>query len=450
MLTAGDLRQVFGELLPEALIDEFAVQFGVVERERKIDIRSFVRALVIGAGTPDGGLQADALRAYLDLNVPEISRAAFYKRFDEALASLMAALAEHAMTYAARLEVDLPGILGEVTDWYIVDSETIKLRDALMSEWRGCGKYAAIKVHKTLSLGTGVPLRYHFSPAKEHDSNHLTIDESWRGYGLLADLGYASLARLSACCKHGVTFVIRLKENWKPKVDHIARGTVNKTFLAGSDLDALIEDDVLVLDNKVVDMDVQIGPEGRRLALRLVGIPTPKGYCFFLTNLAPRIGPWQVGDLYRARWEVELSMKLDKTIQRLDQTKGTKPATIKIMLHAGLLASIINAILVHKHHLATRPKRGASRSVAPLHPMQVARALYQHATTIAYAMEMDEWGEQDKAQFAWQLAAEKINKNGADPNWRRRPSTLDKLRGTKQSPPRKAVKRASHAKAVLK
>lgn len=450
MLTTDDLRQVFGELLPETLIDEFAVEFGVVERERKIDIRAFVRSLVIGAGTPDGGLQADALRAYLDMNVPDISRAAFYKRFDEALEKLMDALARHAMAYAASLEVDLPGILGGVTDWHIVDSETIKLRKALKDLLPGCGDYAAIKVHKTLSLGSGVPLRYHFSPAKEHDSKHLTIDESWRGYGLLADLGYASLARLSACLKHGVTFVIRLKENWNAKVDHIARGTVTKTFFAGSDLDALIEDDVLVLDDKAIDCDVKIGPAGRQLALRLVAIPTPKGYCFFLTNLPPRIGPWQVGDIYRVRWEVELSMKLDKSIQRLDQTKGTKAATIKTMLHAGLLASIITAILVHRHHLATRPKKGEERTAAPLHPMQVARVLYKHADTIAYAMEMEEWGKHEEAAFAWKFAVDKINKNAADPNWRRRPSTLDKLRGSKQSPPRKVAKRASHPKAILK
>lgn len=450
MLTVADLREVFQELLPESLIDEFAIQFGVVERERKIDIRAFVRSLVIGAGTPDGGLQADALRAYLDMNVPDISRAAFYKRFDDALERLMAALAEHALAYASTLEVDLPGILGGVSDWLIVDSETIKLRKAVKDLLPGCGDYAAIKVHKTLSLGCGVPVHYHFSPAKEHDSKHLTIDESWAGYGLLADLGYASLARLRACMKHGVSFVIRLKENWKAKVDHIARGTVTKTFFKGTDLDALIEEDALVLDDKVIDCDVRIGPDGRQLALRLVAIPTPKGHCFFLTNLPPRIGPWQVGDIYRVRWEVELSMKLDKTIQRLDQTKATKAATIRTMLHAGLLASIITAILVHRHHINTRPKPGTERTEAPLHPMQVARVLYKHADTIAYAMELEEWGQEEKAAIAWQLAVDKINKNARDPNWRRRPSTLDKLRGTKQSPPRKAAKRASHAKAVLK
>jgi hypothetical protein len=450
MLVAEDLRSLFTAVLPGELIDELAVEFNLVERDRKVEIRSLVRALILSASTPDGGRQADALRAYLEMNVADISRAAFYKRFDERLERLMGKLAERAMAHAASLEVDLPGILGEVTDWYIVDSETAKLRGALKTALPGCGDYAAIKVHKTISVGTGAPVRYHFSPAKEHDSKHLDIDESWRGYGLLADLGYASLARLRACIDHGVAFVIRLKENWKPKVDYIARGLVTKTFLAGSDLDALIEDDVLVLDDKAVDMDVKVGPEGRQLALRLVGIPTSKGHCFFLTNLPARIGPWQVGDMYRVRWEIELSMKLDKSIHRLDESKATKACSVKTMLHASLLASTITAIAVHLNHLKTRPEPGTARSVAPFHPMQVARVFHRQGDTIAYALEMDEAGAQDEAETAWEFVAQRLNKNGVDPNWRRRPSTLDVLRGTKKSPPRKGARPRSHAKPLLK
>lgn len=353
MLTTGDLRRVFGEMLPKSLMDEFAVGFGVVERERKSDIRAFVRSLVFGAGTPDGGLKVDALRSDLEMNVPEISRAAFYMRFDEELEKLLAALAEHAMQCASRLDVDLPGILGGVTDRYIADFETINLGKAVKELLSGSVDYAAIKVHKTLSLGTGVALRCHFLPAKAHDSKHPAIDESWRGYDLLADLGYASLARLLACLKHGVTFVIRLKVNWNAGVGNLACGTVAKTFFEGSDLDALIEDDVLVLDERAINCD---GTECRQLTLCRMGIPTPKGHRFFLTNLPPRVGPWQVGEIYRVRWEVEQSMKLDKSIQRKDQTKATKAATIKTMLYAGFIASSITAILVHRHHLATHPE----------------------------------------------------------------------------------------------
>jgi len=42
----------------------------------------------------------------------------------------------------------------------------------------------------------------------------LTIDPSWQGYGLLANLGYTRLARLWACQTHEVRFVIGLKDNF--------------------------------------------------------------------------------------------------------------------------------------------------------------------------------------------------------------------------------------------
>jgi hypothetical protein len=71
----------------------------------------------------------------------------------------MEVLARYTMMYSAWLDMDLSGILCGVTDWYIVDSETIKLRKALNDLLPGCGDYAAFKVHKMVSLGSRVPLR---------------------------------------------------------------------------------------------------------------------------------------------------------------------------------------------------------------------------------------------------------------------------------------------------
>jgi hypothetical protein len=88
----------------------------------------------------------------------------------------MGALADRALAYARAQQVDLTGMLGGVQDWDIVDSTTVRVRDALQDELPGAGDYAALKVHKVLSIGCGAPVRYHFSPAREHDSRHLQID----------------------------------------------------------------------------------------------------------------------------------------------------------------------------------------------------------------------------------------------------------------------------------
>jgi len=430
-MTGEDAQKVFEETLPQGEIDRLCVQFGVIERQRKLNLGMLVRAMVISAGTPGGAYQADVLRSYLEFEVPQVARSAFYRWFDEPLEQFMAALADHALAYARAQQVDLSGSLCGVKDWYIVDSTTVKVRDALLEEFPGTGEYAALKVHKVLSVGCGAPVRYHFSPAREHDSRHLQIDASWRGCGLLADLAYASLARLRACEEHGVRFVIRLKDNWKPKVDHIARGQVTQEFFPGTDLDALLEDEILVLDGRAIDADVHVGGDKRPLHLRLVGVHTPKGYGFFLTNLPPRIGPRQVADLYRVRWEVELSIRLDKSVHRLDAIDAERPCSLKTLLHASLIASIIAALLAHTHNVKTRPQlAGEPRTEAPLHPRRLALQLAVSCQSIAQAFDL----KGVEAQRRWDKIAALLTHSGKDPNWRRRPSVLDQLRGWNRQP----------------
>jgi putative transposase len=430
-MTGDEVRTVFEQLLPQDEIGRLCQQCGVIERQRKLNLAMLVRAMVIAAGTPGGAYQADVLRSYLETEVPRVTRAAFYRWFDEPLERFMEALAQRALAYAQAQQVDLPGPLSGVQDWYIVDSTTIKVRDALREDFPGTGDYAALKVHKVLSVGCGAPVRYHFSPARDHDSPHLQIDESWRGYGLLADLAYASLARLQACETYDVRFVIRLKDNWKPKVDYIARGQVAPEFFAGTDLATLLADDILVLDGRAIDADVHVGREKHPLHLRLVGVQSPKGYCFFLTNLPPRIGPRQVADLYRVRWEVELSIRLDKSVHRLDAIDAERPCSLKTLLHASLIASILAALLAHTHNFQTRPKQdGAPRTEAPLHTLLLALQLAVSCQFIAQAWEL----KGTAAKRRWQKIAELLTHAGTDPNWRRRPSVLDQLRGWKRQP----------------
>jgi hypothetical protein len=282
-----------------------------------------------------------------------------------------------------------------------------------------------------LSVGCGAPVRYHFSPARAHDSRHLTIDEAWRGCGLLADLAYASLARLRACNAHGVVFVIRLKDNGKPKVDDVARGQVTQEFFPETDFDALLEAETLLLDGRAIDADVHVGTGKKRVQVRLVGGNTAKGYGLFLTNLPPRTGPRQVTDIYRVRWEVELSIRVDKSVPRLAHVDAERPCSGKTLLQASLLASIITALLAHTQNRQTRPPQdGMPRTEAPLHPRRLAWPLAVSCQSIAQARDL----QGAAAQQRWQQIAELLVHSGRDPNGRRRPSVLDQLRGWNRQP----------------
>jgi hypothetical protein len=191
-----DAQQVFEETLPQGEIDRLCVPFGVIARQRQLNLGMLVRAMVISAGTPGGASQADVLRSSLAWEVPQVARAACSRWFDEPLEPFMAALADRALADARAPQVDRSGSLGGVQDWSIVDAPTVKGRDARLEACPGTGESAALKGHTVLSVGCGAPVRDYCSPAREHDRRHLQLDASWRGCGRRADLADASLARL--------------------------------------------------------------------------------------------------------------------------------------------------------------------------------------------------------------------------------------------------------------
>lgn len=429
-MKATDVREVFETILPEQALHEAVRASGLQTRARKLDAVRLLRAMVIAASTGYGGRQADVMRLYLESGAKGVVRGSFYSWFGEPLEAVMGSIRERALDYVARQRCDLPGWLGrEVNDWIIVDSSTIKLSDELKEEYPGTGDYAAMKVHKHYSVGIGATVDYHFSAARDHDSPHLLIDDSWSGKGLLADLGYASVERLSQCERHDVKYVLRLKENWKPKVQSVTRGTVTRTFAKGTDLDLLLADDTLRLDGKAIDAVVEIGS---RVTARLVAVHGPKGYCFYLTNLPPRTGPRQVADLYRVRWEIESDNKLDKSCLNLDEIGARNGAAVRALAHASLVGSMIIGLLVHHHRRReTKPKRTNNiRTRAPVHPQSLAKAVGCAADGIARAMEL----RGSAATKRWQELTDYMIHLGRDPNWRTRPSILDQLRGWRIEP----------------
>jgi hypothetical protein len=214
---------------------------------------------------------------------------------------------------------------------------------------------------------------------------------------------------------------------------------VTRTFLAGTDLDALIDDETLVLDGKVVDMDVGFGKSGEVARCRMVGVPTPEGaYRFYLTSLPPSVGPRQVADLYRVRWEIESDNKLNKSMLHLDEIGARTGAAVRAMVHASMVSSIIACILAHHHRLdeAPPPRKNAERKTPPIHPQALALAMASASNRIAGAMVL----RGKAAVEEWEFIAQHLTHLGKNPNWRRSPSILDQLRGWKVGPgrPRKA------------
>lgn len=420
-----DVREVFETILPEEALSAVVHNSRMQERVRKLDPVRLIRSAVISAARGGAGRQAEMLVTYFDSGGTRVARGAAYGWFSPAFEKAMQEVATRAMTYAARQPRDLPGWLGQhVVDWHIVDSSTVKLDNELFEEFPGTGAYAALKIHKRFSVGVGTTVGYSISPAREHDARHLTLDESWRGLGLLVDLGYASHALVRDAERFGVKYVIRLKDSWKPKVDSIVAGDIKKTFVPGTDLDVLLDDDVLVLSGATIDADVTLSPTN---CARLVGVEHNGTYRYYLTNLPRTVTPEQLATLYRVRWEVELDNKLDKSCFHIDAIESRTPHTVRALVHAAITASIIVCLIAHQHHLEEAPpdKPGTLRNKPPVHVQTLARKVASAADNIAVIMTLTG----TDAQRAWDELADRLLYFGTDPNWRHRPSVLDQLRG---------------------
>lgn len=441
-MTGEELRAHLREVLDAEAIATLAMKYRIQQRERKLDVFEFVVALILAGGTHEGGRQYDVLRTYVENGAPRVVRGTFYAWFTEPLFELLGKLLERAIAAGQRQAKLLPGILGGVTDWRVFDSTTVKLDDKLVDTFPGAGDYAALKIHKEWSVGTGNLLAYKITPARDHDSPHLVIDEHRRGTGLLMDLGYASIERLAECEMYDVQYVIRLKENWKPTVERFVRGVAFREACEGADFDALLEEELVLLDGQAIDADVTVGRGAMKVRCRLVGVPTPKGYCFFLTNLPRKThGPHQVGDLYRVRWEIEVDNKVDKAGARLDEITARKPVSARILVLATLLNTTLARTIVQSEKLAVvAAKKVASdpASRAPLHPILLMRALASAHGTINRLLQ-----NQEAELLEWRKLLERLRDFGADPNWRRRPSVLDRIQGMTAPPKLRPVRRAA-------
>lgn len=427
------LRDLFVTMFQADELRKLAREYGVQERERAFDLIGFVLSLILSGGTHEGGRQYDVLRTYAESGAPRVTRGAFYSWFSAPLVLLLETLLERALALASRTEKLLPGILGTVRDWHVVDSSTIKLDDALIAQWPGTGDYAALKIHKRWSVGHGNLVAYEITPARDHDSPALVIDESWRGLGLLADLGYASFERLRQCDAFDVRYVIRLKEGWKPKLDRLVRGKLSPSVIGRLPDDVVLTEDALLLEGTSVDADVTLGTGQEAVPCRLVGVLTPKGYCFFLTNLSRHThGAHQVGDLYRVRWEIEIDNKVDKTGARIDEITARSPVSVRILCLASLLNTTLARVLVQEEKLAIVAEKSSPDDPAarpPLHPTQVVRVMrFGHAALLATLK------GNPPSLFEWNRIMGNIRNLGHDPNWRRKPSVLDKIQGLTAPP----------------
>ena len=428
-MTGRQLRDMLGEVLPAAAIEAAVRASGFQRRQRKLDPVALARALVLSGGTPDGGRQADVLRAYLEEGAPNVVRGAFYGWFNERFENLVRELGEGATAYARAMPRHLPGLLDGRTDWRVMDSTVVKVPMALLDDFPGTGDYASLKVHKEYSLGVENVVAYHITPGRDHDGPELVVDASRRGTGLIVDLGYASHALLRDSRTHDVHVIVKLKAGWHVYQDPTITPAQRSTWVVGSAFEGELQGggDIHLGSGEPFDVDVTVGPPEAPIPVRLVGVPHDKGFCMFLTTVPRSTHDHDaIGILYRLRWTIEIDNKLAKSSCRLDHVQAQTRVSAMILIHGAMIASIIANAIVRGEQVNNGAigNRVVAPTVAPLHPMLVAKMVARMADRIARML-----GDAETTEAEWDVVAGLIHHLGRDPNWRRRPSAIDLVKG---------------------
>jgi hypothetical protein len=84
------------------------------------------------------------------------------------------------------------------------------------------------------------------------------------------------------------------------------------------------------------------GPKEGSMPVRIIGIATPKGICWLLTNLSSEALPEQeASELYRFRWQIELLFKRLKSLLCLDELRSREGPTAKAFIYAKLITAVL-------------------------------------------------------------------------------------------------------------
>ena len=338
------------------------VQTGLVQRsDAKLTGSVFTQTLVFGLGADPQASLGALTQTTAALGVA-VTPEALHQRFDRAAASCL----EQVLCAAVRQVVVADPIVLPILDRFgevvVQDSTVISLPEALAEVWQGCGNgtphagNAALKLHLALDLRSGRLRGPSLHPGREPDVAATLEADLPPGAVRLVDLGFWDLALLGRMHHQGVFWFSRMQAmtavqtadgQWWQLLE-----LLNATPDATLDLAVRLgrEDQVqarllaLRAPQEVVDqrrrrLRQEAKSKGEmvsalRLALAAWGV--------FVTTIPPEL--LTVDEaliLSRARWQIELLIKLWKSHGQIDLVREVQPWRVLCELYGRLLGQIV-------------------------------------------------------------------------------------------------------------
>ena len=212
-----------------------------------------------------------------------------------------------------------------------VDSSMVTLWDGLSDVFKGTFMESAAKLHMAINLVTGSISWFDLTPGSTHDSKRFPDIQQDCLY--IFDLGYWSTILMQKISNQQSYFLTRVKGNAKLTISKVVYG-IGKSAI-GKDLLSI---PINRKRGSIVEVFATTFIGKNEIEFRVLGFwnKKSKSYHWYLTNIdAPRD---IVANLYRLRWQVELSFKAMKSTLNFDRM----PTLNKNAVESFALIALIN------------------------------------------------------------------------------------------------------------
>lgn len=349
-------------------VESLARESRFVKRMRKLVPQALVLAIITTVGLGKADWLADILRAYNALVSDPMEYKPFHNHLKKPAFELwMMAILEAALTKLLFqvIEPDPTSKLTRFQDIYIHDGTSFALKASLRQAYPGRFSKvhpAAVELHVTMSGFKNAPERITMAADKEAERHFRPDAEILKDSLFLADRAFQDRDYFITINAAGGFFIIRGTKNIRPIIVE-ARNTQGKRLrrLEGKKLKWRR------LPREDVDLEVEWpwrpgsrNPyRGRIVVLYRAGSRNKKEYTYLHTNLEhENFSIKEVGDLYRFRWQIELTFKEWKSHANLHAFDTGKPPIAE-----GLIwGSILTATLTRSTALAAELAKGVAMS----------------------------------------------------------------------------------------
>lgn len=215
---------------------------------------------------------------------------------------------------------------------YLVDSSTITLFKNIM---KACGnamangrKKGGVKIHTGMSLLEKVPSVIKISKASENDRKFLSRFKNMPALTIMVfDKAYLNYSLFNHWTKTQVSYVSRLHRR-------VLVTPVNLNFLKQRDIDyGVIEDGIVMLGHLA---------QKQKVKCRLIKFhdKVKNQFFEFITN-DMKLEAWEVCEVYRQRWQIEILFKRLKQNLKITSFLGDNENAIRIQIWCALIADML-------------------------------------------------------------------------------------------------------------